>query len=1714
MKRLIASLSLLMLLCMGQAAYSQDFSNKGKEFWIAYSYHVGMSGGGNPTMTLYLTSDVTTTYNVDIYGVGTLASGSIVAGAVVNVNVPISYAINGEGSFSQKAVHVTSASPIVVYAYITRSAASAATLCLPVAVLGKEYVASSFTQVSNEANSNSFVTVVGVEDNTTVEIRPSANTKNGWLAGQTYQVTLNKGQVYQILGFANASQSSAQTFLGNDLSGTWVRSVSTGTGGCKRIAVFSGSGKIRLPNGNCANSSDNLYQQLYPTGTWGKKYLSVPSNNNNYNYYRVYRKDPSTQLRVNGVLVPPSSFTNDYYELPGSNNTPNLFEADQPISVAQYFTTQGCGGNSASVPNDPDMIMLNPVEQNINKVTLVSSNLAAAETPQYPHQHHIHVIMKNTGTGISSFLFDGTPVDPASWIVHPRDPSYSYVYLKDRGATTGVRQGFHTLSSDSGFLALAYGYAAAESYGYSAGANVKDLYQFASIHNDYATVNFPATCRNTPFRFSMTFPYQPTQITWEFNGLFTNVVINNPVPDSTYQVGGKTVYRFTLPNTYSAPTVGTYPIRILATGATADGCGGEQEISYDLQVLDRPLANFSFTSSGCVTDPVQFTDASNGQGRPFGQFNWFFGNTGNTSTVQNPTYTFPGAGNYQVKHLVITDIGCVSDTASQTVSLSQPPVANFGISEPYCVGKSLRFTDTSIANGGTLSNWQWNFGDGTPVVNAPSGAAQTHTYATAGTFTISLQVSASGGCKSLVFSRTIVIGNNPLAGFTFGNACLPTGAVTFTNSSTIAGGGVLTYQWNFGPAGASSTATSPTYNYGAAGPFNASLVALAANGCTDTARQVVNTIFARPTSSFTLQTAPVAGKYCRNANITMTSNAGAPGSTVSEYHWDFGDGNSSTQQAPVKSYTTPGTFVVKHWIKSALGCESDTTEQTITIVALPRASFTVGAHRCAGDPIDLISNSDAIAPGSNISAYSWTVNTAPLAGPQAAQMALTPASAVDQTVLLTVQTEAGCTDDTTILVSVHPKPVPDFNLPNVCLPVGAATFTNATTIADGSIATVTYQWSFGDGGIATTTNPSHNFSSTGPFAISLTATSANGCEAVAVKQLTTVFAQPQAQFTASSSDACLGTALTFTDASTAPASSVAQWNWDFGDGNNSSIQNPTHTYANPGTYQVTLIVTSAAGCVSAATPQTVTVNRLPTAQFTIGAPMCVTRDVTFTDASAANSGTLQSWTWDFGDGSITVNGQGPQRHTYAATGNYGVHLTVTNDKGCTASIIDTVRVHPLPLAGFVIPENCLSDPFSEFTDTSRVAAPDAISAWSWNFGDAGSMPATNVSNQQNPRHRFSAVGPFSVSLTATTNNGCTDVITQQVMIAGTSPVPVLTVLQGNVCSNDSVRIKDSSWVDIGRILRIDIWWDASDPSSVQTVLNPTAATFYSHKYPELFNPATRTMNIKLVAYSGTTCAVDATQPLTLLAVPEVRFAPVTGVCENVPAFTITEATWGNQTTVPGTAVFSGSGVSAAGLFTPTTAGIGLHPINFTVTGNNGCVNDTSMSIAVYGVPTVTAGPDKFILEGGVDTLGGSGTGNSLQFVWTPARWLSDDSTDRPAVRPLGDETYTLTVTSADGCTNADQVVVKMLKMPTIPNVFTPNGDGVNDRWVIQYLESYPGATVDIFNRYGQPVFHSVNYSTAWDGTLKDQPLPTGTYYYIINPKNGRPQMAGFVDLIR
>ncbi|HEU4609899.1 MAG TPA: PKD domain-containing protein, partial [Chitinophagaceae bacterium] len=361
------------------------------------------------------------------------------------------------------------------------------------------------------------------------------------------------------------------------------------------------------------------------------------------------------------------------------------------MCVFQYLVAQNCD----NVESDPEMVILNSVEQTLNNITVMSARNDLTPPNTNISKHYLNIIFK-TAT-FTSLKIDGAA--PSAVPVAIPGTGYSYIQ-QDITASTNASPSHH-ITSDSGFICIAYGYGNVESYGYNAGTSVKDLYQFVSIKNQYATVDFPATCRRSPFYFSMTFPYQPTQIKWIFNGLFKDTVVNPVTYDSTWLVNGKQLYKYYLPSAYSVSSIGTFPIKVIARNPSSDGCSGEQEIDYDLQVFERPHADFNFTGTGCLPDSIHFLDNANSNGRPAIKWLWSF-TDGTTSEVKNPSRLFKDAGPYDVHYSIVTDIGCLSDTAARVIEINAPPVSGFIVSDPACITKDLVFTDASTSNSGKI----------------------------------------------------------------------------------------------------------------------------------------------------------------------------------------------------------------------------------------------------------------------------------------------------------------------------------------------------------------------------------------------------------------------------------------------------------------------------------------------------------------------------------------------------------------------------------------------------------------------------------------------------------------------------------------------------------------------------------------------------------------------------------------------------------------------------------------------------------------------------------------------------------------------------------------------------------------------------------------------------------------------------------------------------
>ena len=196
-------------------------------------------------------------------------------------------------------------------------------------------------------------------------------------------------------------------------------------------------------------------------------------------------------------------------------------------------------------------------------------------------------------------------------------------------------------------------------------------------------------------------------------------------------------------------------------------------------------------------------------------------------------------------------------------------------------------------------------------------------------------------------------------------------------------------------------------------------------------------------------------------------------------------------------------------------------------------------------------------------------------------------------------------------------------------------------------------------------------------------------------------------------------------------------------------------------------------------------------------------------------------------------------------------------------------------------------------------------------------------------------------------------------------------------------------------------------------------------------------------------------------------------------------------------------------------------MQYTFTSVAGCVDSISKTITVYPMPAVDAdrGQEWVMLEGGTLMLDPFVTGNSLSYLWTnnlsiSNSFLNNSTIKNPLVKATDDIVYTLTVTASGNCKASDDVLVKILKAPRIPNTFSPNGDGINDKWVIKYLDTYPECKIKVFTRAGQKVYESNGYKIPWNGTMNGKSLPIDTYYYIIEPGSGRKPYSGYVTIVK
>ena len=405
-----------------------------------------------------------------------------------------------------------------------------------------------------------------------------------------------------------------------------------------------------------------------------------------------------------------------------------------------------------------------------------------------------------------------------------------------------------------------------------------------------------------------------------------------------------------------------------------------------------------------------------------------------------------------------------------------------------------------------------------------------------------------------------------------------------------------------------------------------------------------------------------------------------------------------------------------------------------------------------------------------------------------------------------------------------------------------------------------------------------------------------------------------------------------------------------------------------------------------------------------------------------------------------------------------------------------------------------------FTDQSVTITGNIIKR-EWNFGDSSPLSTT-----KNPAHTYAAPGDFTVTLTVTNDVGCTASKAQTIHI--NAPPFASFAISAPDCTNRDITFDPTnSFPGDGAFATFR--WDFGD-GITQTKTNNQP---FTHQYS---NGGNHTITLTITSTTG--CVSNmATKTVTVYPTPVVEIIPIYTICQGAQPVQFSVDKHG----FTGTGTFSGTGISPDGIFNPAAAGPGKFDITYTFTSAAGCTYSAATVIEVDPNPRVT-GTDVQVLEGGRTKINiPAPTGiEPLKYKWTlangdPATGLDRDNILSPTVTATNNTSYMLTVTSGEGCSASAIVNVNILKKLIIPNTFTPNGDGINDYWVIHFLDTYAGCSVTIFNRYGFKIYQSTGYSKPWDGRADNgEPVQVGTYYYIINPGNGDKVISGNLTVLR
>ncbi|RAJ83065.1 gliding motility-associated-like protein [Chitinophaga dinghuensis] len=1248
-------------------------------------------------------------------------------------------------------------------------------------------------------------------------------------------------------------------------------------------------------------------------------------------------------------------------------------------------------------------------------------------------------------------------------------------------------------------------------------------------------------------KFSVT---NSNSVSWSWN--FGDGSPTDPTPNTTHSYTANNLYTATL------------------TATTANGCKAVTPV-----VLDYSLPTVTISPSkteGCIPLDVTFnTFPFTRPGETITSYSWDFGD-GTTGTGATPMHTYLKEGNFTVILTFTTNNGC-TNTATTTLKAGFKPVVDFSADPAItCAKDPVNFTNLSQPRG---TSWAWQFMTDEDDPRTPENEMYsslenpTHYFRTVGKQTVQLEVD-NYGCKNKLIKYDIVNVTAPIAKWKSTPDCDDPMNRKFKDQSqwgTTDATLPHIQEWNFGDGTPTLTATDPVHTYAKQGRYKVSLK-VSNTVCDNEFADSIYVVNQSPTISAS-QTA-----VCIGNALALTATIPDPTLQLG-YVIDWGDLNSlhydTWNAAFFHTYATPGVYKIQVTTYDLNNCKKESNIISVTVNG-PIPAFTFSGKPCRNSDITFTDNSSMNA-GNQLVSWKWNFgdNTPPVT------VTKTPVVNTHQyandggyTVTLQVTDKYNCTASATRFVQLENHKA------NFTMSTNEPCVNDPRIYYNTSNGAFNFKWDFGDGTTSITANPVKAFTAPGNYEIKLQITTPGGCVDETSQKLRVP--DPKADFTMPQDMLpCPPVNVKFTNTSV----DFERSKWDFGDGTSTGNNNPDgHIYSRPKTYDITLTVYTREGC-SNQIKKSITVDG-PDGTATINLNKgCAPLDINLT-ATAIKT---VKYVWDFDDGIVeTTTIPTSPLHTYTNAGIFTPRVILTDSKGCEvpAIISGTVTVDK-PVIDFDIDKSmACGGGLVKFTNKTKTLTEDVLSmpyTSSWDFGQPGS-PGNNTT-ARNPTFNYPGPGSRTVKLNITTAFGCPATLTKTVIIPEQPKASIDRI--PDICETETVTISGKETKGVNNVK----WtWNVSNnitnnnttpfsyngntPGTIPVILTITNADgscpdianaqFIVHPTPLLsptpalanvcrgsslmlsantdFNSAVLWTNYNIDNPTSKTPLVSPDKDITYSVIATSPFG-----CKNEKSVALTVTQPFTISTSDHITCFGGSvqlNVTGADHYTWSPA-IGLNrtdipnPIatpqittNYNVSGFDkyNCFEmKATAHVTVNPKPAVDAGPDITQSNGSIIPLHVKVSEDVTRIKWTPTENLSCSNCTNPTLTPKGDATYYVEVTNGYGCTNMDDINVKIICDNSnifIPNTFSPNKDGVNDIFYIRGRGVQEVKSMKIFNRWGQLIFERYSFPTdditkGWDGTFKGQMLPPDVYVYfaeVVCDKGGLGLLKGNLTLLR